>query len=353
MGIRQARIKDIAQRAGVSTGTVDRVLHNRGEVSRSTREKVLEIIQELNYQPNLLASTLASKKKLRIGVIIPEGDPDNPYWQYPIKGIRRAAEELTPYGVSLDIETYLTENTEEFRVKSRTLLAREPDGLLMAPVFLRESQKFFTSCLSAKLPVVCIDTPLDLPGALQFIGQNACQSGHVAGRLLGFGQPLKADFLVFNLYGEKDQLHHFKARARGFSDYIKKKIPQAQVHTHDIANNHKRQIKEVILRMADQSGLPSGILVTGSKTYVAASVLVQMGLENVRLAGYDLVEQNIQYLEDEVIDFLISQQPEEQGYLGIQALYSHLALNQMPAPLKLTPIDIITRENLAYYLNCR
>lgn len=56
------RIKDIARLANVSTGTVDRVLHNRGEVSAKSREKVEKVLKEINYQPNIYASALASKK---------------------------------------------------------------------------------------------------------------------------------------------------------------------------------------------------------------------------------------------------------------------------------------------------
>lgn len=64
------RIKDIARLANVSTGTVDRVLHNRGEVSAKSREKVEKVLKEINYQPNIYASALASKKKIHICYII-------------------------------------------------------------------------------------------------------------------------------------------------------------------------------------------------------------------------------------------------------------------------------------------
>ena len=56
-------INDVAKAAGVSKGTVDRVLHNRGEVSKKSKEKVLRVIEELGYKPNLYASMLASQKK--------------------------------------------------------------------------------------------------------------------------------------------------------------------------------------------------------------------------------------------------------------------------------------------------
>ena len=49
------RIKDIAQRAGVSAGTVDRVLHNRPSVSKASFEKVKKVMEEMNYTPNMYA----------------------------------------------------------------------------------------------------------------------------------------------------------------------------------------------------------------------------------------------------------------------------------------------------------
>lgn len=58
------RIKDIAELSGVSTGTVDRILHERGKVSEDARKKVEKILKEIDYQPNLIARSLALKKNI-------------------------------------------------------------------------------------------------------------------------------------------------------------------------------------------------------------------------------------------------------------------------------------------------
>ena len=58
------RIKDIARLADVSVGTVDRVLHGRTGVSEASRKRVEEILKQLDYQPNMYASALASNKKV-------------------------------------------------------------------------------------------------------------------------------------------------------------------------------------------------------------------------------------------------------------------------------------------------
>ena len=76
----KVRIKDIAVLAGVSEGTVDRVLHNRGEVSKKSKEAVEKVLKEINYSPNLLARSLASKKHYRFACFIPAYQPGE-YWE--------------------------------------------------------------------------------------------------------------------------------------------------------------------------------------------------------------------------------------------------------------------------------
>ena len=61
-----ATMEDVARLSGVSKGTVDRVLHDRGDVSEKTKQKVLKAIKEVGYKPNIFASILSMKKKYRI-----------------------------------------------------------------------------------------------------------------------------------------------------------------------------------------------------------------------------------------------------------------------------------------------
>lgn len=63
---KRATVKDVARIAGVSIGTVDRVLHDRGEVSQKSKERVLKVIEEIGYKPNIYASMLASNKEYHI-----------------------------------------------------------------------------------------------------------------------------------------------------------------------------------------------------------------------------------------------------------------------------------------------
>ena len=68
---KQIKIKDIARMAGVSAGTVDRILHNRGNVSASSRAAVEKVLAEVDYKYNIHASAISRRKEYKIDIVIP------------------------------------------------------------------------------------------------------------------------------------------------------------------------------------------------------------------------------------------------------------------------------------------
>ena len=98
-------IKKIAQLANVSTGTVDRVIHNRGQVTQENIDKVNKIIEKYDYKINIHASNLALNKKFKIAVCIPKNNQLE-YWKLPIIGIQKGAEEYKNSGISIDYFYY-------------------------------------------------------------------------------------------------------------------------------------------------------------------------------------------------------------------------------------------------------
>ena len=96
-------IKELAESTGVSRGTVDRVLHDRGRVSPEVRELVLNKAKELGYQPNRAGKILAARKQPHlIGVVLPsEG---NPFFNDVIRGMECADREYSELGFSMEIK---------------------------------------------------------------------------------------------------------------------------------------------------------------------------------------------------------------------------------------------------------
>ena len=106
MPSKKARIKDIARLAGVSIGTVDRVIHDRGEVAEKTRLKVQRILKETHYSPNVMAQVLKSKKRVHLVSLLPEPNEDNSFWKKHPIGMLKAIEELDPFPVTLSQVTF-------------------------------------------------------------------------------------------------------------------------------------------------------------------------------------------------------------------------------------------------------
>ena len=80
-------IKEIARLSGVSRGTVDRVLNNRGSVKPETAEKVMQVIKDVNYSPSRAGKTLAIKKKqLKFGFILFSSTSSNPFFLDVVRG---------------------------------------------------------------------------------------------------------------------------------------------------------------------------------------------------------------------------------------------------------------------------
>src|SRR5699024_6771012 len=87
------RIEDIAEMAGVSVGTVDRVLHNRGNVSAEAEREVKKVLSKTSYTPDPIAKSLGTKKDFEIAVIMPHPEQDE-YWELSEDGIEHARQEI-------------------------------------------------------------------------------------------------------------------------------------------------------------------------------------------------------------------------------------------------------------------
>ena len=126
--------------AGVSAGTVDRVLHNRGDVSRASRDKVQKVLDEIDYHPNMFAIGLAAKKRYHIVCIIPYYI-EHDYWHSVAAGIDRAAQELRPFNVGVDYLFYSHADKASYETACAQLQSVVADGVLIAPNFQDDTLK--------------------------------------------------------------------------------------------------------------------------------------------------------------------------------------------------------------------
>lgn len=348
--MKKVRIKDIAEKAGVSIGTVDRVLHNRGEVKAETRDKVMQIAKELDYHPNLVARALTAKQQYRLAALLPKAKDENVFWAKHPEGINHAIKQLEAFRVGIDFYFYELQNEDEFNTKADEIINNQPDGVIMAPILRKESASLCEQLDLLSIPYVFIDTYIDHSNCLSFIGEDAYQSGRVAASLIDFGLDIQKDILIVNLTKDIENTLHLTERNQGFQSYFLDAGRNEGLRISvEIPSSDSNTVNEKMDRILENNKNIGAILVSSAKTHVIARYLEKRRIFNITLVGYEVTNKNLLYMKRGGIKFLIGQRPFEQGEKAVQKLFGFLSSNKVPEKKEYQSIDIVNAENIDLY----
>lgn len=282
--------------------------------------------------------------------MIPGPQEDSSFWKAPLTGMQRAVSEISHFGIEVEYFYFDQFDSVSFQKQTRRVIRSKPDGLLIAPVQYSQSVEFAKSCDENHIPYVLINSNIEELDHVSFIGQDSQQSGYLAAKLMSMGYRTDSEILVVNISKQIANHRHILKRNRGFEDYYADHLDvKIIIHTINIENTSQDFVNQALGNAFQRFRNINGIFVPSSRVFKVASYLNKRK-NTIRLIGYDLTEENIPFLENGTIDFLISQKPVEQGYQGIMALLSHIVLKKEWKKNIYLPIDIITKENLNYYL---
>ena len=348
---KRVRIKDIANKVGVSTGTVDRVLHNRGNVAADVKKKILEAIEELEYERNHLASALAYNRTFKVIALLPNPKTD-PYWEAPNKGVLKAAKSVKHYGLILEIIYFDLFDTKGFVNSATKALKGKPSALLFPPLFVKEAKWLIEECEKVNIPYVTFNTELKDSNYLCYIGQDSYQSGVLGARLLNFGVNEGEIVCILNLDYSTKAAYHLLEKERGFNDYfMNSKRKKIKILKENFESFNDNELLKVFLKdFLEKNPNLHGIFVTNSRAYKVVNCLKDITDRSIKIVGFDLVDENLKYLEENKIDFLINQNPNEQGYLSVMSIFKHLILKEKVERVQHLPLDIVVKENVKHYL---
>jgi LacI family transcriptional regulator len=339
-------IKDIAKLAGVSKGTVDRVLHKRGKVSPAALEKVNEVLNVIDYEPNLIARNLKSNKIYRICILLPDPKID-PYWLPCIKGIDDAVQEFKAYNLAIETFYFNPEKTKSFLKTNDTVLELSPDAVLLAPIFHKETVDAIKKYDSLNIIVNTFNNQVESNSVKSFVGQDLFRSGRVAAKLLDSISD-KGQIAIIHIDETYKNAIHMQEKERGFRNYFDTKENSEYTITTLKLKNPNVEIN--FNTFLNENPDLSGIFVTTSKAYQVAKIINNTKHNKIGIVGYDLIDENVINLNNGVIDFLIHQNPKRQAYLGITSLVEHFLFNKEIPETILLPIDIINSENADFYM---
>ena len=319
------RIKDIARLADVSVGTVDRVLHGRTGVSEASRKRVEEILKQLDYQPNMYASALASNKKYLFVCLLPqhkEGD----YWTDVEMGMKRAVETFSDFHITLSVVYYDQYEYSSFINAGEDILRKEP--------------------------YIFIDSNVDSLNPLAFFGQKSDQSGYFAARMAMMLGECPKEIVIFRQINEgRLGSNQQENREKGFRKYMQEHFPDCKIVELNLYAKRPDEDEALMNRFFQENPQITCGITFNSKVYIVGEYLIGHNMKNFKLIGYDLLRRNVSCLKEGAVDFLIAQQPTAQGYSGVESLCNHLIFKKEVKQCNYMPITLLAVENVDFYLD--
>ena len=343
-------IKDIAARAGVSTGTVDRVLHNRPNVSKAALEKVNKALEEMDYRPNMYASALAYNKEYTFYCVLPKHEQEA-YWDEIEEGAMACREFRRDFGITLKFIYCERFNPPAFTKMVRELFTAKIDGVILVPSTLEQTQRFTEKLLERNIPYVLLDSYMPDLKPLSFFGQDSFASGYFAAKMLMLIANKEKEIGLMKqtrdgIVGSKQQAN----RETGFRHYMVDHFPQIKITELDLPLDEDHKDYDGILEKFFSTHPNVHHCITfNSKAHIVGDFLYRSNRRNVQIMGYDMVAKNEACIRNGSISFLIAQHAYQQGYASVDALFNAIVMKRAVNPVNYMPIEILTKENVDFY----
>lgn len=338
-------IKEIARVAGVSRGTVDRVIHGRTGVAPEVREAVERILRELEYEPNTAAVALKGvSRNISIGVIVP--DLRNEFFEDVYQGIEEASRRFKGYGITVQ-EYRMQDSTEAELLRGIDLLMEQGVGGIALQAIASDAVRGRLLELPPEFPVVTFNSDLAGSNRMCFVGQDAYAAGRVAGHLMSM--QLQKQGKVAVIIGHAALAHQLE-RAHGFLSVLQESSPSAQVIGPFQAKEDETRAYQIVTELIRREEDLIGIYAAGGGQKSVASALSDSGKAmDIVMIGHDLLPKTVEYLNRGVVNCTIAQEPYYQGYVPVEILSEYLLFGQKPAEECLyTAIDIRIKDNISF-----
>jgi len=329
-------IRDVAKLCNVSISTVSRVMNAPETVVESKRNRVLEAIRSLNYQPNAFARSLISKKSDTLGVLIP--DIQNPYYGGVIRGMEDAAKQL---GYSLLI---CNTDRDEKRVISYldSFIQKHVDGLLFASDYVND--KYYKAMQTYGGPVILVST--ESPEySLPSIMVNEEQAAYDAVKhLIQYGHR-NIGFLGFTL---PDPISG-QRRYNGFIRALREAgLEQRCSHQVEYATHWFEEAYDATARLFDKHPHLTAVFACSDEFAMGAvSCLNDCGIkvpDQVSIIGFDNVRMSWMTIPRLST---IAQPMYQIGFRSVERLHAQIANGERSDLRELLPHQLIVRDSTA------
>jgi len=340
---------DISRLSGVSRGTVDRILHNRGGVSKESMKKVNAVLEKYGYKFNIHTSAVPFSKVFHLLVCLPKYSSGD-FLSQIRQGIGAAVEEYYDIDIEVIDVDFAPFDSKDYLDSVRSALSGQVDGAILSPVFPEESREVCKLMDESKIPYVFVD--LDLtdtnPVAVFSIDQNT--GGKMLACIIDAATAKDDDIAIILADNFRGVRHTYSSRRLGVESYFASVKRKGEVHFVDIDISSAAMIESSIADCLNAHPGVKGVAVTNARGCTVSSCLEKLGRKDIVVVSFDLTKENAESLESGRIAALICQKPVTQGYKAvIEILRSFMYNDTSKREYCYQSIDIVVKDNLPYY----
>lgn len=327
-------VKSLAEAAGVSRGTVDRVLHNRGAVKPEVALRIKTLAREFGYVPNRAGRALAaSKTPFKIGVLLPS--IGNPFFDDVIVGINKAGADYSDLGLEVIIRELQGYDVQQHLDAIDSLLDKKCHALCLSTVDAPRVRDKINELAQNQIPVVMLNTDMSDVRRLCYVGSDYYQAGATCAGMLAMcraGTHLK----ILIVTGSQLMLGH-NLRIKGLTEELTRQQCSFEIASIVESNDSDIRAQELTLQQLRSQPDINCVYVTGAGVQGVGAALIALDRPDIFAISFDEVYTTRELVLEGIIKFTVCQQPERQGYHAVKRAYQALT-GQLPGEVE----DFIT-----------
>jgi Transcriptional regulators len=343
---KKATIYDIAEKLGISVGTVNRAINNKGRISPETKQKVLDMAQELGFEANPAAQSLR-RSPIKIGVIL--SCPVHQYLDEIKRGIDSALKEIRQYNIYSDIHIFCDTNKDVSSQDIDPIINQFIGGGFKGAILFLSGNNSYAIPMVDKLnragiAVATVSNDIEQSSRAISVSVDGRCAGRMAAEILYLCCPQKH---IAILTGSGSTTIH-KENIAGFTEFSAgSRFTAIDVYEHeDLQDRVVKQI-EKITKAGNQY---QGLYITSASSVYAQKFLFSSDAGNkLKIVTTDLFCENINLLESETVIATIYQDPYKQGKTAVQKLYKYICGTDPGGQVLLTPLAVF-KSNMHSYI---
>lgn len=337
-------MQQIADRCGVSRGTVDRALHHKEGVREEVAERIRATAREMGYISNRLV--MQQMQQWKIGVVL--HSDHSPFVQMLCELFESFSErELLPNITVIVRAMQDTDAQHQLTLIDELVTTEHIDGLALMPLantLVRD--RINTLSEQQGIPVVTLNTDITDANRIAYVGTDNIASGRAAAALLGM--VMQGHGSVLPILGQRSGHYADSQRFTGFSTEMAESFPDIRVLHPECSFLDESLSERIAMRAIQSDSELRGIYLTSAgREGVYRAVHAAHRSEKLHIVVHDVTEGNIKMVKNGTVDFIIGQDVKTQGTLPIRLLYDYLERHQFPKErMNMTDITIKFRGNV-------